>query len=532
MASIAELLDTVLPAGTAVLAGSDRLTRPISSVQLMRARPPGLSTPRAGDLILVSLRTLRALDATLTPSALVRSLGGAVAALLIQGAVPSDAAAAAERLSLPLLRLPPEPALTVVEGAVLRYLAESRAEWYRVREDISRQLTALAVQALGLPALAECMGRMTGQAVLFEARGEEVAFYLPPELTVEQREQIQAHVAGDRTIPEATGVLRTDAQVVRLSTPVRARDAGNVTVSLLGPAAGQGERARLVLEAGAMAAAIELAREQAVRDTVDRIQGSVLGDLIHGEGDPGTRERRAERLGYDLAAPRVALAFTLDPVDTDSAAGSIQTLNRHLTRVMSDLEARAPIYTDDGLLVVFYPVAADLSPAARRRLAERLRRDASVAVPTCRLRAGLSSVHAGASSFRGAYREACQALEMGFTLAPDRDVISFEDLGVYRLLLSIPNRANMEDFCRQHLGALERHDRERNSQLIPTLDAYLRSGTVADAARQLNLHRNTLRYRLRRVREIADVDLDDPEARFTLQLALHARAALTLEPMP
>ena len=61
-----------------------------------------------------------------------------------------------------------------------------------------------------------------------------------------------------------------------------------------------------------------------------------------------------------------------------------------------------------------------------------------------------------------------------------------------------------------------------------TLDAFLRAGgNHMRAARDLNVHRNTLIYRLERIQELlGGADLEDPETRLNLQLALKIRAAL------
>jgi purine catabolism regulator len=92
-------------------------------------------------------------------------------------------------------------------------------------------------------------------------------------------------------------------------------------------------------------------------------------------------------------------------------------------------------------------------------------------------------------------------------------------------LLSAPT-VEMKEFHQETLGALAAHDREKGSRLVSTLDAFLRSGNATEAAARLSLHRNSLLYRLRRIREITGLDLDDPETRFALHLALRVGDAL------
>ena len=62
---------------------------------------------------------------------------------------------------------------------------------------------------------------------------------------------------------------------------------------------------------------------------------------------------------------------------------------------------------------------------------------------------------------------------------------------------------------------------------MKTLDAYLRlHGSLNAVARDLFLHRNTVRQRLRRISKLTGADLNDADARLALQLALLGRRAL------
>ena len=72
-------------------------------------------------------------------------------------------------------------------------------------------------------------------------------------------------------------------------------------------------------------------------------------------------------------------------------------------------------------------------------------------------------------------------------------------------------------------------DARSGDSLIETLDAFFASnGNLSEAARRLGLHRNSLLYRLGRARELLGHDLDDPELRLSLQLAIKSRRVLRL----
>jgi hypothetical protein len=90
----------------------------------------------------------------------------------------------------------------------------------------------------------------------------------------------------------------------------------------------------------------------------------------------------------------------------------------------------------------------------------------------------------------------------------------------------------LRDLAADHVGLLDgkarvllRSDRERGTSYVPTLRAFLDSfGDVKAAADSVGVHPNTFRYRLRRLRELAALDLDDPVERLVVQLQLHLLA--------
>ena len=101
----------------------------------------------------------------------------------------------------------------------------------------------------------------------------------------------------------------------------------------------------------------------------------------------------------------------------------------------------------------------------------------------------------------------------------------FEDIGPYRFVLGQPE-SDIEMQAERALGALI-EDEDRHADLIKTLEAFIRlHGGVNAVARDLYLHRNTVRQRLRRIAQLTGSTLSDPNDRLALQLALIGREAL------
>ena len=74
---------------------------------------------------------------------------------------------------------------------------------------------------------------------------------------------------------------------------------------------------------------------------------------------------------------------------------------------------------------------------------------------------------------------------------------------------------------RARSSLLAEQDAAKGTAWIPTLRAYFDAfGDMADAAARVNVHPNTFRYRLRRITELFDLDLADPDERLVAELQL------------
>lgn len=135
---------------------------------------------------------------------------------------------------------------------------------------------------------------------------------------------------------------------------------------------------------------------------------------------------------------------------------------------------------------------------------------------------GVSSVKEQGYDLSEAVAEAGVALSFG-QLTRESRTINYRDLGVFRLFSPDGRWTQLEDFVNETLGPLIEYDRDHGSELVHTLDAYLRrNGSLNQLADSLMIHRSTLVYRLRRIRELLAVDIDDSALRLDLSLAARA----------
>lgn len=191
------------------------------------------------------------------------------------------------------------------------------------------------------------------------------------------------------------------------------------------------------------------------------------------------------------------------------------------------VEAAAPpdakvVRARSDVVAAVYEVADDVDP---RSEAERLRRAVAEQTGDREVAAAASGPKRGSTGAHLALLQAEQAVAITSRNGGKGRTTLFDDLGAYRFVLGQPE-VDIETFADRTLGELA-EDQDRHEELLRTLDAFIRlHGSVNAVARDLALHRNTVRQRLRRISQLTGADLRDADARLELQLALIGREVL------
>jgi GAF domain-containing protein len=121
---------------------------------------------------------------------------------------------------------------------------------------------------------------------------------------------------------------------------------------------------------------------------------------------------------------------------------------------------------------------------------------------------GISSVCQGEATFVDGFAEAQQALLGTIVLKGEPTVLAYEELGAYKYLLRVALDGGIRDSTVDAVGRLADYDAQRGSQLVTTLEEFLRRhGNISATSEALFVHPNTLRQRLRRIAELSGLDL-------------------------
>jgi purine catabolism regulator len=135
---------------------------------------------------------------------------------------------------------------------------------------------------------------------------------------------------------------------------------------------------------------------------------------------------------------------------------------------------------------------------------------------------GISRTVESPAALPEAYEQAVKAVRVGRQLNGAGARAHFDQLGVYRLLSLVSDPGELHAFVRETLGDLAADDEPELVDLRRTLQVLLETNlNVAETARRLHFHYNTLRYRIGKLERMLGAFTEDAHLRLNLTLALH-----------
>jgi purine catabolism regulator len=495
-----------------LLAGDEGAARPVRWVHSSELEDP-TAWLKGGELILTTGMGVG--DTPAKQRAYVRRLVDAGVAGLGFGLgfghdkTPRAIVTEAAKHGFPVFEVPyPVPFIAITEAVFTRVVAEQYDTLQRA-VDAEHVLTRAVLDGDGVDGVARSLaGVVHGWAMLLDLHG--IALTATDDDAFARRERIWDEVRDSR--PDAATFSLTmldDGHHVWVQ-PVGAQ--GRVEAFL---AVGTPEQPtpldRIVAGHALSLFAIELAKSRAVAEAERRLQGDFFDELVRGDLTPADAARGLSRFGFDRDARVVVIA--LEPLE-----GTIPS--DRLALAATDHGSRQGrgflVSTTDEGISLMLPADDDRDLAQlAKAIGERVDVD---------LRAGAGSAVFPPEVARSA-REAGYALQVcrleGWPQA------GFEQLGTYRLLLSMTEPDALRAFADALLGPLDAYDTEHGGELIPSLQAFLQHNARWEtAAAQLFIHRHTLRYRMRKVEELTGRDLTSSFDRMEFWLALRARDLL------
>lgn len=291
----------------------------------------------------------------------------------------------------------------------------------------------------------------------------------------------------------------------------------------------------MVLEHAVTASALCFIRESAVEETEMRLRDDFVWNLANGEmGSWNKILSRSKFLSYDISLPYLCIVGMPENLEGIYKRSKSKDLSYHnwLHSMIHYIEEEV-YYTADSLqrktmltyqekkVVIFLEMPIEGSKESVNNFLNLIDRRLTSLLPDVIISWGIGRLHEGEMRFHSSYEEAQMALDIGKKKRGQGQRVSYSETRIDRILLSLSKNEELREITLSTITKLLKYDEQRNMDLIETFTAYHQNQSkVSQTARALNLHRQSLLYRLRKIESLTGLSLAEPDDIFLLDLSI------------
>ncbi len=466
------------------------------------------------------------------------------------GDIPQEMIDQADEFALPLIKLPPTVNFSEITRAILERIVNRQYELLHSSEMVHQELSELALRGRDLPDIAAALAHWVCGRVLICGINWDV-------ITAAG----QAQRVRDIDLVDAARKTcdRSDAQVdtiefhvdggeedgpACLAAPIQAGERLFGRIVIAKPRVPALAFDRMALGHAATVSALLLMHKERVADEARRLRGDVLDDLLAGKSPDDIRRalEGALEIGWDADLPHGVIVISTTGVESvapgeriavpgrpsRATSGRPASLARVVERTLQSA-GRSFLMRERGGTVVALVQGSTADEIASVGETIRARWVSEGSGTTLRIGAGGPVLEI--PQVPESARQAREAIRLGYLLTPPRAVVSWDDLGVFRVVAELDRRGSDLDALRKRSLRGLLTDTPRVHRLLETLTVYLRhNGSLQATASALCIHRQSLRYRLARVEALSGRQLHNSGHRLELHFGLAVHAYLEERP--
>lgn len=249
-----------------------------------------------------------------------------------------------------------------------------------------------------------------------------------------------------------------------------------------------------------------------------------MDDLIDGRIDSvQSIYDRGNLFGWNLKRSFIVVLLNISQYENYIRSNKNLTEGLHLLmkKIKKRIDRVSYYYTTDHIsinkgdnIIILWPVEKRTSIKevynTVKEFGKKLKEVISDEIGNISLSMGIGGLAEKPTGIGKSYSEAEDAVNFGYRIFGRGSVVTFEELGIYKLLCRYEDRETLRKFVHPALWLLKEYDKDKNNELIDTLEKYLECNLNAvKTAEELFVHYKTVLYRLNRIKELTNLDIEN-----------------------
>lgn len=214
-----------------------------------------------------------------------------------------------------------------------------------------------------------------------------------------------------------------------------------------------------------------------------------------------------ERKGFDLDADFMVALIKMQAPNQKSFDDFAKNIRMHLAKILFAYSDRFSFFRQDNYYIV---VLQNFTTEAIDQAIVRLDEVCHYGNKKTKIHAGYSGIEKGISSLPRSYKRAQEVQKMAEKKRQLK--LSYDDLGIHQILIEVEDSQVLNRYYQNTLGILEDYDDKHQSDYFYILRVYLENNnSVEKVANETYVHRNTINYKIKKIKEILDMELNNKQ---------------------
>ncbi|MHA6252838.1 PucR family transcriptional regulator [Oceanobacillus sp. CAU 1775] len=445
-----------------------------------------------------------------------------------------------KKRSIPIIKIPEDVPFIEITYPVMGQLFNRQVEKLKYFKEIHSRFTELSLQNVGSDVIIQTLDELIGNPVaIYNESFQKIAstnedvelFYdMDKKVVEEQNYDTKFPIFRRKVIfPKLE-----ERELEQILVPIKTINQTKINLVVSAVNKEVLEFDFIAIENAATALSLELIKQIAISEVEKKFKNDLIDDLISGKiKSMNTIYDRAAITNIDTKANYAVVIFNLKSLKPALKKEQHMEIHQRMQKYYEILADSIDFYLSGAIIrdrvdeiIVLWKVNAKniderLELRKIKQTVNHIRGKFKVSVKDYAVQVGVGNISKTILDVAQSYNEAQDTLNIGQNSNQEDFTISFNDLGIYRMLYKFDDLNQLKDFIPQSLQKLLNYQKSNKDALIETLYVFLQcQQNIAKSAQLLYVHYKTVTYRLERIKEITGMNLEDPEEMLSVQVGL------------